>query len=68
MKCSKRLLKIPQPKTEKVLQKALASAVDAEFEMECENDQVANELVRSRNSLLALLFALVAMTLEPKDM
>jgi hypothetical protein len=28
------LLKTPQPKTEKDLQKALASAVGAEFEME----------------------------------
>jgi len=60
------LLKTPQPKAEKDLQKALISDVGAEFEIECENDQIANEIVRTRNNLLTLLFALVAIVHAPK--
>ena len=66
IKWSKILLKIPQPKTEKDLQKALSSAVAAEFEMECENDQIAKEIVRSRNNLFTLLFAFLAIVHAPK--
>lgn len=61
------LLNIPQPKTEKDLQKALTSSVGAEVEMESENDQIANELDSSRKSLLTLLFGLAAMSTAPKS-
>jgi hypothetical protein len=65
-KCSNKLLKIPQPKAEKDLTKALISAVGTEVEMEYEKDQIANELVRCKNILLTLLFALMAIMTAPK--
>jgi hypothetical protein len=59
IKCSNTLKNTPQPKTEVHLQKALDSAVAAEFEMEYAKDQMAIELVSERKSLLILLVALV---------
>lgn len=51
---------------EKDLQNALDSAVGAEFEIEYENAQIANELVIAKYSLLALLFALTTTVYAPK--
>jgi hypothetical protein len=50
------------------LQKALDSAVGAEFEMAYANDQIAIELVTNRNSLLVLLFLLEVIVYAPKIM
>lgn len=56
IKWSRKLLKVPQPIAEAALQKALASAVGTEFEIESENEQLDSMLPNVTNSQLILLF------------
>jgi hypothetical protein len=67
IKWSNKLKNTPQPKTEMHFQKALLSAVFAEFEIEFAKDHMAIELVSITKSLLTLLFALTAAIYAPKS-